>query len=639
MASITTRAGKGSPLTNAELDANFNNINAQLSTAVITGGTIDGATIGATTATTGKFSQLDVDNLRLDANTISSTDTNGNVTITPNGTGEVTISKLNVTGIATLANGAVLGTPASGTVTNLTGTASININGTVGATTATTGAFTTATATTGNITTVNATTVDTTNVEVTNIKAKDGTASISLADTTGIATFSKATVVSTTGNTNAALRITQLGTGNALLVEDSANPDSTPVAIDASGNVLVGITTAQTINTLTPAFQQLGAGNYGSIWSGRYSANATGNGIYLSKSRSSTVGTNTILQSGDDLGTLFFFGADGTDLIQAASILAEVDGTPGTNDMPGRLVFSTTADGAATPTERVRIDSSGNVGIGTSSPSAKLQVSGDATANTFKLIANTTVSGSDATIFRPADNTLAFSTNGAERARIDSSGNLLVGKTSSDFSVAGFEARVNKEVYMVRDGDTPCQINRLTNDGALIGFYQATTLEGTISVSGSTVSYNGGHLSRWAQTTTAKDDTLVKGTVLSNLDEMNVYVDADGNPVENEQLNKVKVSDVEGDANVAGVFVNWTHDDAHDVDEINMAMTGDMIIRIAQGTTVARGDLLMSAGDGTAKPQGDDIVRSKTVAKVTSTHVTCTYADGSYCVPCVLMAC
>jgi len=147
MASITTRAGKGSPLTNAELDANFNNINAQLSTAVITGGTIDGATIGATTATTGKFSQLDVDNLRLDANTISSTDTNGNITLTPNGTGEVTISKLNVTGVATLANGAILGTPASGVVTNLTGTASININGTVGATTPAVATVTTLTAT------------------------------------------------------------------------------------------------------------------------------------------------------------------------------------------------------------------------------------------------------------------------------------------------------------------------------------------------------------------------------------------------------------------------------------------------------------------------------------------------------------
>ena len=87
------------------------------------------------------------------------------------------------------------------------------------------------------------------------------------------------------------------------------------------------------------------------------------------------------------------------------------------------------------------------------------------------------------------------------------------------------------------------------------------------------------------------------------------------------------------------MFVNWTRDEAYDVDDMNIAMTGDMIIRIAQGVTVQRGDLLMSAGDGTAKPQGDDIVRSKTIAKVTSTHVTCTYADGSYCVPCVLMAC
>jgi hypothetical protein len=164
-------------------------------------------------------------------------------------------------------------------------------------------------------------------------------------------------------------------------------------------------------------------------------------------------------------------------------------------------------------------------------------------------------------------------------------------------------------------------------------------VEGNIAVSGTTVSFNGGHLSRYAQTTTAKDNLLVKGTVLSNLDAMNVYTDAEGNPVANEQLNKVKVSDVEGDANVAGVFVNWSYDEQHSVDEINMAMTGDMIIRIAQGVTVQRGDLLMSAGDGTAKPQDDDIRRSKTIAKVTSNHVTCTYADGSYCVPCVLMAC
>jgi hypothetical protein len=216
-----------------------------------------------------------------------------------------------------------------------------------------------------------------------------------------------------------------------------------------------------------------------------------------------------------------------------------------------------------------------------------------------------------------------------------------VGKTDTSTAVVGTAilptATAGFIASFTADAQRVVIVNRLTNDGDLVSFRQDSTEEGTISVSGSTVSYNGGHLSRWAQMLTKPD--LFKGTVMSNLDEMNVYTDADGNTVQNEQLNKVKVSDVEGDANVAGVFVNWTHDDAHDVDEINMAMTGDMIIRIAEGVTVQRGDLLMSAGDGTAKPQGDDIVRSKTIAKVTSTHVTCTYADGSFCVPCVLMAC
>jgi hypothetical protein len=224
--------------------------------------------------------------------------------------------------------------------------------------------------------------------------------------------------------------------------------------------------------------------------------------------------------------------------------------------------------------------------------------------------------------------------------RLDEVGNWLVGKSSNTSTVNGCELlQSGVGVFTSSGAANAVLINRLTDDGTLISFRQANTQEGSISVSGTTVSYNGGHLARWAQTTTAKDESLVKGTVLSNLDEMNVYTDAEGNPVENEQLNKVKVSDVEGDANVAGVFVNWTYDEQHSIDEINMAMTGDMIIRIAQGVTVTRGDLLMSAGDGTAKPQGDDIVRAKTIAKVTSTHVTCTYADGSFCVPCVLMAC
>jgi hypothetical protein len=293
--------------------------------------------------------------------------------------------------------------------------------------------------------------------------------------------------------------------------------------------------------------------------------------------------------------------------------------------------------------ESMRIDASGNVGIGTTSPSftagsngvmisglkPALRLSSTTTgAGSWEIYADSASAGGLGFYERQNNQTLMY---------IDEGGNVLVGKTASNIANAGVEFAGNGYTAISRTNEIPMSINRLGNDGVLLQFLQATTEEGTISVSGTTVSYNGGHLSRWAQMLTKPD--LLKGTVMSNLDAMNVYTDAEGNPVANEQLNKVKVSNVEGDANVAGVFVNWTYDEAHQVDEINMAMTGDMIIRIAQGVTVQRGDLLMSAGDGTAKPQSDDIVRSKTIAKVTSNHVTCTYADGSYCVPCVLMAC
>jgi hypothetical protein len=321
-------------------------------------------------------------------------------------------------------------------------------------------------------------------------------------------------------------------------------------------------------------------------------------------------------------------------------------------------------------TNAVYIDSSQNVGIGTASPSQKLDVSGEAQlsfaggTNYLYFISTSNYVGRNSTgdiwLNAVGGQAVVFGIGGSEKARVDGNGRLLVGKTATNIANAGVEFEGNGYTAISRTNETPMTINRLGNDGVLLQFLQATTEEGTISVSGTTVSYNGGHLSRWAQTTTAKDNSLVKGTVLSNLDAMNVYiapttywteedelpegvnvgdVKVETHEVDNEQLNKVKVSDVEGDANIAGVFVNWTYDETHQVDEINMAMTGDMIIRIAQGVTVQRGDLLMSAGDGTAKAQDDDIVRSKTIAKVTSNHVTCTYADGSYCVPCVLMAC
>ena len=225
---------------------------------------------------------------------------------------------------------------------------------------------------------------------------------------------------------------------------------------------------------------------------------------------------------------------------------------------------------------------------------------------------------------------------------------IMIGNTSGALGVS-----TNDAVYL----------NKNNGDGTIVLFYSAGGLEGTISISGSTTSFNGGHLSRWSQLADgSRDNTLVKGTVMTNLDQMAVWEHdavAEGDTIKNamgetvtataddvadaytennEQLNCMAVSSVEGDPNVAGVFVDW--DDQDDgYNDLKIAMTGDMVIRIAQGTIVARGDLLMSAGDGTAKPQGDDIVRSKTIAKVTSTNVSHTYDDGSYLVPCVLMAC
>jgi hypothetical protein len=190
-------------------------------------------------------------------------------------------------------------------------------------------------------------------------------------------------------------------------------------------------------------------------------------------------------------------------------------------------------------------------------------------------------------------------------------------------------------LFLSRGSSSALQVNRSTDDGNLVIFAQDGTTEGSITVAGTTVSYNGAHLSRWSQLPGGIERTeILRGTVLSNIDEMCAWGDED-----NEQLNRMKVSDVEDDPNVSGVFQAWDDDDDTYTDDFFCAMTGDMIIRIADGVTVQRGDLLMSAGDGTAKPQDDDIIRSKTVAKVTSTHVTCTYDDGSYCVPCVLMAC
>lgn len=169
-----------------------------------------------------------------------------------------------------------------------------------------------------------------------------------------------------TGNsTSPTLTITQTGTGNAFVVEDSASTDSTPFVIDASGNVIIGTDQARITygSSVTPTLQ---LNSTSAIYQGisRWAANSAGGGLSFAKSRGATVGTRGVVLNNDSIANIFFDGDDGTNFIPCASINASIEGTPSTGSMPARLTLSTTASGSSTPTERMRIDSNGQVGIG-----------------------------------------------------------------------------------------------------------------------------------------------------------------------------------------------------------------------------------------------------------------------------------
>jgi hypothetical protein len=171
----------------------------------------------------------------------------------------------------------------------------------------------------------------------------------------------------------------------------------------------------------------------------------------------------------------------------------------------GSLVFGTrsvTTDTA--PTERMRIDSAGNVGIGTSSPTTKLEVNGNvfkiydqSTSNANLVVRNSTTGnaagfnlqqdGVNSLFYNSSNGYMAFATNATERARIDSSGNLLINKTTTDFGTNGVSFIVGGAMETV--GSTNRISAKRTTDGNVIEFYQTTNV-GTISITSTATAYN-----------------------------------------------------------------------------------------------------------------------------------------------------
>ena len=284
--------------------------------------------------------------------------------------------------------------------------------------------------------------------------------------------------------------------------------------------------------------------------------------------------------------------------------------------------------------------------------------------------------GSDVYINQYESAPIYFRTANTDRMQIDASGNLLIGTTNTNVtgssSTQGINLKATGRLQASVAGDSVI-FNRNSDDGELMRFHQDGNVEGTITVSGTTVSYNGFTGTHWSRLADNSKPTILKGTILESLDAMvdwyyvefiygedkdtqkESYALGEGENVGDTITYKYegkdyqatikkegdvkhtqsKVSDTADAKNVYGVFMTWDNDD-DTVNDMYVAQTGTFVIRIHKDETVSKGDLIQSKGDGTGKVQADDIMRSSTVAKVLSTTKIETYSDGSYIVPCSL---
>jgi hypothetical protein len=238
-------------------------------------------------------------------------------------------------------------------------------------------------------------------------------------------------------NTGQASGLLSINAADAITFGTSTTGTPAPerARIDSSGRLLVGTSSTRSNlfngNTAVPAYTLIEGANDNSkrISTLIYGTTSSSAGpiLALAAHNSNTVGGITAVTNGWEVGRISFQGADGTNFVEAGKISCEVDGTPGAGDMPGRIVLSTTSDGASSPTERMRLDSLGN---------------------------------------------------------------LLIGKTVTDFGTAGARCTNDGILQLTRDSDTQLATNRLTNDGTAVAFSRSTTQVGTISVTTTATAYN-----------------------------------------------------------------------------------------------------------------------------------------------------
>ena len=144
-------------------------------------------------------------------------------------------------------------------------------------------------------------------------------------------------------------------------VETDAN--SNALVVESGSNcVIVGSQTAE--NRLSQPFAVTSAGSRGGMVINSFHNSDSGPIVDFQVSRNTTAGSHTVVQDGDALGTFIFRGDDGDEFRDSVAIEANVDGSPGNNDMPGMLRVLTASDAGGSLTERMRVTAAGPVGIG-----------------------------------------------------------------------------------------------------------------------------------------------------------------------------------------------------------------------------------------------------------------------------------